>query len=335
MDRDILDILICPECVATQPSFVLAVDEQSGEKIISGRLTCPTCRRTFPIVRGIPRFVADADNYCKNFAYEWTRWGRVQIDRLAGHRISTRQFLADTRLPEAWFKNKLILDAGCGAGRFTDVAVALGARVVAVDISGAVDAAQANIAAPIQFVQASLLRLPFRPGVFDGIYSFGVIQHTPDPNATMTALPRFLKPGGRLVYNFYEIDWRTQFQPIKYALRRITPKLSLTFLHRFVLALTVLLFPLSWVLSHVRYIRFINVMLPICAVHNRELTIRQQFMWTLLDTFDWYSPQYEFRQSHMTVANVLRQAGLEDVTSAPGLAWGKCRHKTEHPNVDG
>jgi SAM-dependent methyltransferase len=322
MNRDILDILVCPNCAAGSP-LALAVDEQAGPDILSGRLTCPACRRSFPIVRGIPRFVEDVENYCDNFSYEWNRWGRVQIDRLAGHLLSTRRFLADTRLSEAWFKGKLVLDAGCGAGRFADVAAAMGARVVAVDISAAVDAAQANVAAPIHLVQASLQRLPFRQGTFDGIYCFGVIQHTPDPAAVMSELPRFLKPDGRLAYNFYEIDWRTRFQPVKYALRRITPNLSLAALHRLALMLTILFFPLSWLLSHIRYVRFINVMLPICATHHRELSLRQQFMWTLLDTFDWYSPRYEFRQSHATVADILRRFGLKDVESAPGLAWGR------------
>ncbi len=322
MNRGLIDILACPDC-ANRPAFDMAVAEQDGQTILSGRLTCPACRRVFPIVRGIPRFVADGEDYCGNFSYEWNRWGTVQIDRLAGHRLSTRRFLADTRWPEAWFKGKLVLDAGCGAGRFADVASGLGARVVAVDISGAVEAARANVAAPIDVIQASLRRLPFRPGTFDGIYCFGVIQHTPDPGAVMSELPRFLKAGGELAYNFYEVDWRTRFQPIKYALRRFTPDLSLAALHRLVLALTILFFPLSWLLGHIRYVRFVNVMLPICATHHRELSLRRQFMWTLLDTFDWYSPRYEFRQSRAAVADILRRSGLEDVASAPGLAWGR------------
>jgi len=321
MERAFVDILACPDC-ANRPSLDLKVDEETGTDIIAGRLSCPECRRIFPIVRGIPRFVADAENYCDNFAYEWTRWGRVQIDHLAGHRLSERRFLADTRLPETWFKEKLMLDAGCGAGRFAAVAAALGARVVAVDISGAVDAARDNVPASVYFAQASLLRLPFRPETFDAIYCFGVIQHTPDPTATMSLLPRYLKAGGRLAYNFYEIDWRTWFQPVKYLLRRFTPKLSLTALHRLVWALTVMFFPLSWALSHIRFVRFVNIMLPICASHNRNLSIRQQFTWTLLDTFDWYSPRYEIRQSHTAVADILRRAGLTEVASEPGLAWG-------------
>lgn len=220
-------------------------------------------------------------------------------------------------------KGKLILDAGCGAGRFADVAAAFGARVIAVDLSGAVEAARQNTPGNVEVIQASLLRLPFRRGVFDGVYCIGVIQHTPDPSKIMSELPAFLKPGGMLAYNFYEADWWTRLQPFKYALRRFTPDLSHATLHRFSLLLTVLFFPLSRLLSHIRFVRIINVMLPICAVHNRELTIRQQFLWTLLDTFDWYSPRYEIRQVHSMVAEILKRRGLMDVESAPGVARGR------------
>lgn len=326
MRQGLLDILVCPACGDGAAALALAVEEQDGLDIRAGRLTCPACGRAYPIVRGIPRFVADAENYSENFAYEWNRWGRVQIDRFAGHTLSRRRFLADSRWPESWLKDKRVLDAGCGAGRFADVAADLGARVVAVDLSGAVDAARANTAdrdGRVEVVQASLFRLPFRKGAFDGVYCMGVIQHTPDPEAVMAGLPAYLKPGGRLAYNFYEIDWRTRLQPIKYALRAVTPGLGAAANHRLALALTILFFPLGWLFSRVRFVRFLNVMLPICASHGRELTFRQQFVWTLLDTFDWYSPRYEFRQSHVKVADILRRAGLEAVDSAPGLAWGR------------
>lgn len=325
MRPSLLDILVCPDC-AGETRLDLVIEEQDGPDIRTGRLSCSVCWQAFPIVRGVPRLVADADNYSENFAYEWNRWGRVQIDRFAGHSLSARRFLADSRWPEAWLKDKLVLDAGCGAGRFADVAAGLGAWVVAIDLSGAVDAARANTLdrdSRVEVVQASLFRLPFRRGVFDGIYCMGVIQHTPEPEAAMSALPALLRPGGRLAYNFYEIDWRTRLQPIKYALRAFTPGLGAAANHRLALALTLFLFPLSWLLSHVRFVRFINVMLPICATHPRELTFRQQFVWTLLDTFDWYSPRYEIRQSHAQVAAILRRAGLANVTSAPGLAWGQ------------
>lgn len=323
MHADLLDILVCPDCAGEVPLRLTSVAKQ-GDEVEEGQLDCPSCRVSYPIREGIPRFVSEVENYGENFAFEWLRWGRVQIDRHAGHRLSTGRFIADSRWPAEWLPGKLILDAGCGAGRFTDVIAGLGARVVAVDLSGAVVAARRNTrehGRNVQVIQASLFRLPLRRQAFDGIFCMGVIQHTPEPDRVMTALPAYLKPGGRLAYNFYEVHWHTRFQPIKYALRLLTPRLSHKANERLAWALTVTFFPLSWLLSHVRFVRFINVMLPIAGVHNRQLSIREQFRWTLLDTFDWYSPRYEIRQSHQRVAALLREAGLAEIDSAPGLAW--------------
>jgi 2-polyprenyl-3-methyl-5-hydroxy-6-metoxy-1,4-benzoquinol methylase/uncharacterized protein YbaR (Trm112 family) len=323
MYRDLLDFLICPDCDG-EISLQLAPEEERDGEVIEGRLSCPSCRTHYPVRDGIPRFVTEAENYGENFAFEWLRWGRVQIDRHARHRLSTERFLADSRWPADWLPGKLLLDAGCGAGRFTDAAATLGARVIAVDLSGAVVAARNNTreeGRKVHVIQASLFRLPLRRQSFDGVFCMGVIQHTPEPERVMTALPAYLKPGGHLAYNFYEIDWRTRFQPIKYALRLVTPRLSHKTNERLAWALTAAFFPLSWLLSHVRFVRFINVMLPIAAVHNPQLTVREQFRWTLLDTFDWYSPRYEIRQSHARVAALLRRAGLDNVDSRPGLAW--------------
>ena len=41
---------------------------------------------------------------------------------MSGHRLSETRFFNDIHWESAWLKDKLILDAGCGAGRFADVA---------------------------------------------------------------------------------------------------------------------------------------------------------------------------------------------------------------------
>jgi 2-polyprenyl-3-methyl-5-hydroxy-6-metoxy-1,4-benzoquinol methylase/uncharacterized protein YbaR (Trm112 family) len=323
MDSTLLALLICPDCTGDR-ALRLADPRQDNGDIVAGTLICTGCGAEFPVIDGIPRFVRRPDDYAGNFAFEWERWGRVQIDRFAGHRLSTRRFLADSRWDRDWLKGRLILDAGCGAGRFTDVAASFGARVIAVDLSGAVAAARRNTTGhcpPVQIVQASLFRLPFRRQSFDGVFCMGVIQHTPDPRRLMEALPALLKEGGRLCYNFYERDWRTKLQPLKYGLRCLTRYLPNGVNYALSLALTALFFPLSLALSRIRFVRIVNIALPICASHDPALTLRQQFIWTLLDTFDWYSPRYETRQDHRRVADLLRGLGLDQVDSAPGLAW--------------
>lgn len=321
----LLDLLGCPHC-AKQPSLTLSDAREAGGEIVAGTLSCPSCHSTWPIRDGIPRFVAADSDYCGNFGFQWKHWKAAQIDRLSGHTLSETRFLADSGWDRDWLKDKLILDCGCGAGRFTDVAASLGARVVAVDLSAAVDACYETTRAHdgrVACLQGSLFELPLKRAVFDGLFCMGVIQHTPDPARVMRTLPAFLAPGGRLAYNFYEADFWPKLQPLKYALRLVTPHLSTEANLRLSKALVNALFPLSAWLSRIPKVRIINHFLPICSSHAPSLTREQQYVWTLLDTFDWYGPHYEKRQKHGFVAELVRGLGLEVTAARPGIVTAR------------
>ncbi|MDA0239844.1 MAG: methyltransferase domain-containing protein, partial [Proteobacteria bacterium] len=227
MKHWLIDLLRCPDCGNEKaPAFLLEIETQDeDDDVTKGRLVCRQCGVGVPIQRGIPRFVAADEDYAGNFGEQWNRFRTTQIDRLSGHRLSETRFLNDTKWSTDWLRGKLIVDAGCGAGRFTDVMAELGARVVACDLSNAVDACRDTVRdkaghrddrGDVEILQANLLNLPLRGELFDGLFCMGVIQHTPDPGAVMRALPRHLKPGGRLAYNFYEIDPLSKYQAIKY-----------------------------------------------------------------------------------------------------------------------
>ena len=326
---DLVDILACPACRDPQPLKLTGSTDAAGD-VVSGKLSCRSCGASYPISGGVPRFVRPEQNYCANFGFQWQKWRTLQIDRLSDHDLSESRFLADSRWPRDWLKGKVILDAGCGAGRFSDVARAHGAHVVAVDISSAIDAcrettseADDGSSGRVDCIQASLFDLPLKPGVFDAVYCMGVIQHTPDPAKLMAALPAMLKHGGRLAYNFYEEGLWRRLQVIKYALRLVTPHLPVGFNLGLARFLVTLFFPFTRILSFVPKLRILSHFIPIASVHDPRLTVSQQYDWTLLDTFDWYGARFEKRQHHDRVADILTDAGLADVESAPGLAWGR------------
>jgi len=320
--RWLLDALACPHCPG-DAALRLQDETTDGEEIVAGRLVCDACARAWPVERGIPRFAGPADDYATAFGWQWRRWRTLQIDHLNGHRFSEQRLLNDSGWPRDWFGGRLILDAGSGAGRFSDVMGELGARVVAIDLSAAIDACRETCArhdGRVQCLQASIYALPLRKGAFDAVHCAGVIQHTPDPARTMTALPPLLKPGGRLAYNFYERSWSRRFQLIKHALRLVTPHLPPPMLLAWCRALVALFFPVTLMLSRVRIARYFVRFLPICAWHRPEMTVAEQYAWTLLDTFDWYNPRYEKAQDHCAVGRLLAAAGLADVVVAPGIA---------------
>jgi SAM-dependent methyltransferase len=90
-------------------------------------------------------FIADSGDYCENFGKQWNRFREIQIDSLQGSRESHNRFYSETQWKPEELTGKLLLDAGCGAGRFAEVALEAGARVVAVDLSSAIYACQKTL----------------------------------------------------------------------------------------------------------------------------------------------------------------------------------------------
>ncbi len=321
MNKNTADILVCPKC-QNDKALELAIDEERGEDVIAGTLACQDCENEYPITNGIARFVAVNDDYCENFGFQWQKWKDIQIDRLSGHSLSEKRFLGDSGWSPEWIKNKLILDGGCGAGRFSDVVAGHGAHVIACDLSSAIDACRETTLihdGRVDCIQASLFELPFRQGTFDGVFCMGVIQHTPDPAMVIQSLPRHLKTGGKLAYNFYEKSIFCWGQFIKYGLRLFTRYMSVESTLRLSHFLVKLLFPITYFLAPIPKIRILNFFLPICASHSSELNKDQQLTWTLLDTFDWYGPRYEKRQRHWKVAQMLEAQGMIEVESRSGI----------------
>src|SRR3984893_14551378 len=192
LSADLQTILRCLNCGGKLES-----DQAQG-------YVCPACLRAYPNVQGIARFV-DAQHYAASFGFQWHRYQKTQLDNDNNEvRESERHFLAKTALRPEDLKGKLVLDVGCGMGRFAEVATRWGARVVGVDLSAAAEVAAKNLA-DRDFVafQADVFALPFAPESFDVIYSIGVLHHTPDCEAAVKALDKYLKPGGLLVVWLY------------------------------------------------------------------------------------------------------------------------------------
>jgi SAM-dependent methyltransferase len=195
MKPALLDLLACPSC---GHDLTLTVRARDGEEILEGDLRCTSCSQNFPIRRGIPRFaelIGEVEAAtAEAFGYEWTRYSELA-------QRYKQQFLDWIRPVNAeFFRNRLILEGGCGKGRHTALAAEFGARaIVAMDLSVAVEAAFANTRQlpNVHIVQADLNHPPVKR-VFDYAFSIGVLHHLPDPERGFHALVSKLRPGGSI-----------------------------------------------------------------------------------------------------------------------------------------
>lgn len=310
MNRSLLDILRCPACRG-----VVALLEDAADPLTTGTLRCQICLKTYSIVNGIPRFVP-AVNYASNFGFQWNRFDRTQLDSVSGVPISRTRFFDETGWRAEELRGRLVLDAGCGAGRFAEVALSCGARVVAIDYSTAVEACRRNLpqSGDIDIVQADIYALPFAPAQFDFVYSLGVLQHTPDVRRAVRALPDQLAPGGRLAVDFYLLNaahWvhpRTWLRPIT---TRISPERLFPIVERSVPALLAL----SRAVGRVPIVgRLLKRFVPVANYEGVfGLSDAQLEQWAVLDTFDWLGARYEHPQRPATVKQWLFEAGLDEV----------------------
>jgi len=119
--------------------FLSALPADAGSlNLNQDSLQCSACGTVFNIVREIPRFVRN-DDYAESFGFQWNVHARTQLDSFTKKSISRDRLFKATGWPSD-LSGQTVLEAGSGAGRFTEVLVTTGASIISFDLSSAVDA---------------------------------------------------------------------------------------------------------------------------------------------------------------------------------------------------
>ena len=105
-------------------------------------------------------------------------------------------------ISDVTWKGKVVLDAGCGGGRYTVAWKKLGAsEAIGLDLSPRnVQNASERVSLAqlehVRFLEGSTLNLPFEDSSFDVVFSNGVLHHTNNWRKGADEIVRVLKPGG-------------------------------------------------------------------------------------------------------------------------------------------
>jgi len=269
----------------------------------------------FAILGGVPR-ICDPENYASNFGTQWNAFRETQVDH-DDDGISKRRFFIETAWKPADLENLDVLEVGSGAGRFSQVVLKnTNANLYSVDYSSAVEANFANnrhIANNrFHLFQASVYEMPFPDGSFDKVFCLGVLQHTPDFEASVRSLIAKAQPGGEIVVDFYCIRGFWTKLNGKYLLRPFTRRMDQQRL------LNLVRVNAGWLLKTAQAMNRIGLhaltrFLPIpdLAALPAGLTPRDLHEWAVLDTFDMLSPEYDNPQRLRTVANMFERNGAD------------------------
>lgn len=300
MKVDHIKILICPKCHDKLHLKILKSEENNT--IQEGLLICDHCKTQYPIINSIPRFVS-LDNYSSSFGYQWNIHSRTQYDSYTGLKISEERFFKET----GWDRNlngEIILEAGCGSGRFTEQALKTGAFVVSFDYSNAVDANYKNNKCDnLLVVQADIYNMPFRDGFFDKTFCIGVLQHTPDVKKAFDSLVKKVRSNGILVIDVYKkVPLYKKWFYTKYFVRMVTKHIDHIKLYKFIEKSITFLWPIIKFVSKLPLGRQINWFFLIADYRGiYPLTEEELKNWAILDTFDMLSPKYDYPQNIETV----------------------------------
>jgi|TARA_Y100000034_G_scaffold113982_1_gene149585 2-polyprenyl-3-methyl-5-hydroxy-6-metoxy-1,4-benzoquinol methylase len=272
----------------------------------------------YRIIRGISRFV-DKENYNDSFGFQWNQYKETQLDSYIGFPLTKNRL--ERCVGEKLFErisNKLVLEAGCGAGRFTEILLEREAFVVSMDMSSAVEANKDNFSPNDRhiIVQADILKMPFADQQFDIIICLGVIQHTPCPEDTIRALYRKVRPGGWLVLDhyIYSVSYFTQIPKIllRLFLRPIEPLRAF----RIINLVVKIFLPLHRLGRTSRLWQAImRRTTPVVSYYydfpNLPDSIQRE--WAQLDTFDNLTDYYKHFRSIKQIKNCMRELGMDHI----------------------
>jgi SAM-dependent methyltransferase/uncharacterized protein YbaR (Trm112 family) len=268
------------------------------------------------------------------FGHKWTRqpwWGlEGESARVMEEWLLPRYGWADRAEHEAFLRTRrVILDAGTGLGRET-VRMAEAnprAHVYGLELSECVDAAAAHARgrglSNVTFLQADLMAPPFAPGMFDLVFSEGVLHHTPDTRRAFRTLVDLLAPGGEIAFYVYRrkaplrefaddyVRALLQDEPPEEAWRLMEP-------------LTRLGQALAELKSQVEVPEDVAVLGIKAGRHDVQRLVyyclfkcywnpRLSFDENVHVNFDWYYPRYAWRHTEEEVRGWLAEAGLRIV----------------------
>jgi 2-polyprenyl-3-methyl-5-hydroxy-6-metoxy-1,4-benzoquinol methylase len=151
-------------------------------------------------INDLNKFLNHQKKTAESFAYEWEN-----IYKENDYEKNNFLHFLSPYIKESSMQGKIMLDIGCGSGRFTKQAALCGAEIsFGTDLGESVEVAYklTENMENVCIVQADIYNMPFE-NKFDIAYSIGVLHHLPKPQEGFSKLPKILKIGGEMLIWVY------------------------------------------------------------------------------------------------------------------------------------
>ena len=252
------------------------------------------------------------DEYHDNFGYQWNRFNKLQLDSHNGSSESEDRLINQSEFSREDFNGKVVLEVGAGNGRFTEILLNLGAKVIAVDFSSAIYANYKNHERSVKegnllCLRGSLFDLPLEKLSFDIVLCYGVIQHTGNNELALDTLSSFVSEEGHLLIDIYSNSLK-HYNPWVYLIRPIFSKLItnnekrmeivekfVNFVFSFQVKLLTYLRNKKGILRYLRYFvnRSPNSVYGINLYLEGKVSLEHAKDWSICDTNDAWTPQHD------------------------------------------
>lgn len=234
----------------------------------------------------------------ERFGYEWDKYSSI----IPEYELQFIKWVYP--LTEKDFKNKRILDAGCGIGRNSFWPLKYGAKeVISFDYDPwTVSAAKKNLSNfdNSHVFYGSIYDIDYK-NRFDIAFSIGVVHHLEFPKKAVAKLTKAVKSGGKVliwVYGYEGNEWIVRYiNPI----RKITSRLPLFFVHN-----------LTYLFSIPLYF-FIKIFKPKHKYLNQISKFKFWHVHSIV--FDQLIPKIANYWKKNEAINLFKEQGLKDISA--------------------
>lgn len=224
------------------------------------------------------------------------------------HRILQRNSGLNYHGDFSFLKDKIVVDAGCGNGRYAEIVAPYCKHLICLDIGNHIFKTKKRLKQfnNITFIQTNLETIPLLNNSVDFVFSIGVIHHTPDPQKTLAELTRILKPDCKISIWVYPSNYWGN--PIKSIISKFIRKFLLTkTLKEQVIWIKEKLIPIGKFQNRLEKNGLKYFLFPFFTINVPRHDDENEMLAT---TMDYFLPQYIFTYTDKQLKLIFENCGL-------------------------